>query len=195
MTRIIAGLFDNRGDAERTVEHLVQGLGVDPAGVEVHGSGAAQAAPPPRGGGGGGGGALHALAALFLPQRDTAAYQEGIRRGGIVVVAHVTEVVADRAMDVFEEYGAADLDAREAEWRGAGWSGEPGQSGYTGHDEDIGFATYGGDAVIGHIPRHHHDNTPAGLLGRMEMAAMSRETIRTRARVRSYVPAGAGKTR
>lgn len=180
MTRIIAGLFDNRGDAERTVEHLVQGLGVDPAGVEVHGSGGTQEP----------GGARHFLVGRFLPAKDAAAYQEGLRRGGIVVVVRVAEVVADRAMDVFEEYGAADLDAREAEWRGAGWSGEPGQSGYTGHDEDIGFATYGGDAVIGHIPRHHHDNTPAGLLGRMEMAAMSRETDRTRAKVRSYVPAG-----
>ena len=82
------------------------------------------------------------------------------------------------------------LDARTAEWRGAGWTQEPGQTGYTGHDEDIGFATYGGDAVMGHIPRHHHDNTPAGLLGRLEMASMRRDPDRSRARVRSYVPKG-----
>lgn len=189
MTRIIAGLFDNRGDAERTVEHLVQGLGVDPAGIEVHAAGGGRGgAPQP--------GALQFLVGRFLPATDAAAYQEGLRRGAIVVVAHVAEATADRAMDTFEEYGAVDLDAREAEWRGAGWTGEPGQTGYTGHDEDIGFATYGGDAVIGHIPRHHHDNTPAGLLGRMEMSAMRRETDRTRARVRIYAPAGgASKTR
>jgi hypothetical protein len=178
MTRIIAGLFDNRGDAERTVEHLIQGLGIDPAEVEVHGAGGAQP------------GALHVLVGRFLPGEDAATYQEGIRRGGAVVVVRVTEVMADRAMDVFEEYGATDLDARETEWRGAGWTGEPGQTGYTGHDEDIGFATYGGDAVIGHIPKHHHDDSPAGLLGRMEISAMRREPGRTRAKVRSYVPAG-----
>jgi len=180
MTRIIAGLFDNRGDAERTVEHLIQGLGVDPTAVEGHGAGDA------------GRGGLHPQLGPALPHGDAAAYSEGIRRGGAVVVAHVAEALADRAMDVFEEYGATDLDAREAEWRGAGWTVEPGQTGYTGHDEDIGFATFGGDAVIGHIPRHHHDNSPAGLLGRLEMSAMRRETERSRAKVRSYVPAGGG---
>ena len=183
MTRILAGLFDNRGDAERTVEHLVQEFGIEPAAVEVHGAGE------------GGGSAAHgrkarpgilrSLANLFLPRDDQAVFQEGLRRNGVVVVARVPEAVADRAMDVFEEYGAADLDARQADWRGAGWA--PSQTGGTGHDEDIGFATYGGDAVFGHIPKHHHDNTPAGLLGRMAMAAMRPEPGRTRARVRSYV--------
>jgi hypothetical protein len=177
MTRVIAGLFENRGDAERTVEHLVQELAVDAAAVEVYGATASPAAAPPALG-------------RALPAEDEAAFREGMRRRGVVVVAHVGEEVADRAMDLFERHGAADLDARTAEWRGAGWTQEPGQTGYTGHDEDIGFATYGGDAVMGHIPRHHHDNTPAGLLGRLEMASMRRDPDRSRARVRSYVPKG-----
>jgi hypothetical protein len=176
MTRIIVGLFDARGDAERTVEHLIQGLHVDPAAVEVHGAGNPQ-------------GRGRSLRDLLLPRPDQAAYQEGLRRGGVVVAARVTEEVADRAMDVFEEYGAVDLDAREADWRGAGWASEPDQTGYTGHDEDIGFATYGGDAVVRRIPRHHHDDARAGLLGRFEMAAMRRDGPgATRARVRSYAP-------
>jgi hypothetical protein len=171
MTRIVAGLFDNRGDAERTIEHLIQEFGVDPNAVEVHGAGRQVG--------------RRSLADLSLPREDESAYREGVRRGGIVVAARVEEAVADRAMDVFEEYGAADLDAREADWRGAGWTAAPGQGGYTGHDEDIGFATYGEDAVVGHVPRHHHDNSPAGALGRMEMAT-TRRAAGSRARVRSY---------
>jgi hypothetical protein len=184
MPRILAGLFDNRGDAERTVEHLVQELHVDPAGIQVHGSAMhndpAQRSNDTRQG------VLRALASLFLPREDHVVFQEGVRRDGIVVVAQVKESIADRAMDVFEEYGAADLDARQADWRGSGWA--PSQAGSTGHDEDIGFSTFGGDAVFGHIPRHHHDNSPAGLLGRMQMSAMRPEPARVRARVRSYVP-------
>jgi hypothetical protein len=174
MTRTLVGLFDSRGDAERVVEHLVQELKVDPAGIEVHGAG-----DP----------ATRSLRGLLLPARDQATYSEGIRRGGVVVAAHVPESRADRAMDIFEEYHAVDLDAREVDWRGAGWAAEPNQGGYTGHDEDIGFATYGGDAVVRRIPRHHHDDVPAGLLGRLEMASMRR--VDARPRVRSYAMSSA----
>ncbi|MBL6455815.1 hypothetical protein JMJ55_10815 [Belnapia sp. T6] len=183
MTRIVAGLFDNRGEVERVVEHLTQQLGVDPAAVEIHGAGEDQGTPEhpgdrPRG-------ILRSQIDRFLPKADRAVFVEGIRRNGIVLVAQVEERVVDRVMDVFETHGAADLDARQADWRGAGWA--PGESGGTGHDEDIGFATYGGDAVFRHIPKHHHDNTPAGLLGRLAMAAMRPEPGRRRAKVRSYV--------
>jgi hypothetical protein len=181
MTRVLAGLFDNRGDAERTIEHLVQGLHINPAAVEACGA-EADAAPETRAGKQRG---LRWLTRLTMPRNDYAAFEEGIRRKGVVVMVQVHEVMADKVMDVFEEYGAVDLDARMADWRGAGWA--PSQGGSTGHDEDIGYSTYGGDAVIGHIPRHHHDNTPAGLLGRFEMAAMRHEPERSRARVRRYV--------
>lgn len=183
MTRIVAGMFDSRGDVEQVVEHLTQELGVDPAAIEAHGAGETSSAPIA--GGEERRGVLRSQLDRFLPKADHAVFVEGIRRNSIVVVAHVPESVVDRAMDVFEDHGAADLDARQADWRGAGWA--PSQSGGTGHDEDIGFATYGGDAVFRHIPRHHHDNTPAGLLGRLAMAAMRPEPGLRRARVRSYV--------
>jgi len=186
MTRIITGLFDNRGDVERTVEHLTQEFGIDPAQVEVHATGdEGEGATADAAG----------LSRLGLPAPDRRAYEEAIRRGSIVVTALVPEAKADRAMDVFEEYGAADLEEREAGWRRAGWSG------FTGHDEDIGFATYGQDAVVGRVPRREADDVPAGALGRMEAAAARRDAGRNRKRVRSYVPDDAlpltpgGKTR
>jgi hypothetical protein len=178
MTRIITGLFDNRGDVERTVEHLTQEFGIDPAKVEVHATGAEDAAAAAAAGPTG-------LERLALPGADRHAYEEAMRRGGILVTAVVPEALADRAMDVFEEYGAADLDEREASMRRAGWTG------YTGHDEELGFATYGQDVVVGRVARHHHDDVPAGALGRMELSAARRETKRSRKRVRSYLPGAA----
>jgi hypothetical protein len=180
MTRVLVGLFDNRGDAERTVEHLVQGLGIDPADVEVHGAGGRAET---RQGAVGQPNLFRRLAASFMSREDYEVLRQGIRRQGVVVVARVAEALTDRAMDVFEEYGAADLDARRADWRGADWTQG---TGGTGHDEDIGFVTYGEDAVFGHIPKHHHDNTPAGLLGRLQMAVMQEDAAATRAKVRSY---------
>jgi hypothetical protein len=180
MTRVLVGLFQHRGDAERVVEHLTQGLGIDPTEVEVHGAGEPI---EPRQNPADQQSLFRRLAARFISRQDFEVLREGIRHNGVVTVARVPEALADRAMDVFEEYGAADLDARRADWRGGDWARG---SGATGHDEDIGYATYGGDAVIGHIPKHHHDNTPAGLLGRLEMAAMREDAASKRARVRSY---------
>ena len=180
MTRVLVGLFNSRGDAERVVEHLVQGIGVDPAEVELH---SAREQAEPKRTAAGQPNLFRRLAASFMSREDYEVVHEGIQRAGVVVMARVSEALADRAMDVFEEYGAADLDARRADWRGAEWARG---TGGTGHDEDIGFATYGGDAVLGRIPKHHHDNTPAGLLGRLEMAVMREDAAAKRARVRSY---------
>ena len=181
MTRIITGLFDARADAERCVEHLTQEYGVDPGEVEIHAAGEENSAGtrPPLAAG-----LTGRLAALELPRADFHAYAEGVRRGGIVVSARVPEERAERIMDAFEEQGAIDLDEREASWRAEGWAPTPSGTGYTGHDEDIGFATYGQDVVTGRIPKEHHDDTPAGLLGRLEEAALRRGPAR--ARVRSY---------
>jgi hypothetical protein len=91
----------------------------------------------------------------------------------VPVAVLAEERSAGRMIAIFAACGAADLEAREAIWRAEGWTGAGSDTGYTDHDEDIGFATYGGDVVIRRIPRQHHDDMPAGLLGRFEMAAMS----------------------
>jgi len=172
MKRLVIGLFDSREGAERTVGHLVAELGLDRREIEIHAAGE--------------GAAADTLAGLSLPVADHRSYGEALRRGGLVVSAHVDPALTDRAMDAFEACGAVDMDARETEWREEGWSG------YTGHDEDIGFATYGQDAVIAPVPRRHADDLPAGALGRLEQAASDEdralrgEDARMRARVRSY---------
>jgi hypothetical protein len=152
----IIALFDRPADAERAAQRLRGEVAAD---VAVH------AGEP--GAGDAGAGRL-----AGLPAEDHAFCREGLRRGGVPVSVVASRATITRVVAILGECGAADLDAREADWRAEGWTGQATDTGYTGHDEDIGFATYGGDAVIRRIPRRHHDDMPAGLLGRLEMAAM-----------------------
>ena len=70
MTRIITGVFDNRGDVERTVEHLTQEFGIDPGKVVAHGTGGEGVAA----------GEVPSLERLALPGADRHAYEEAMRR-------------------------------------------------------------------------------------------------------------------
>ena len=93
MTRIITGLFDKRGDAERAIEHLVQELGIDPSHVEVHTMSGAKSRRP-------------------LSDEEHRAYGESLRRGAIVVSAEIEEGQLDRALDAIKECGAIVSHAR-----------------------------------------------------------------------------------
>jgi hypothetical protein len=93
MTRIITGLFDKRGDAERAVEHLVQELGMDPNRVEIH---TMSGAKPRR----------------QLSGEEHRAYGESLRRGAIVVSAEVADGRLERALAAIKECGAIVSHAR-----------------------------------------------------------------------------------
>ena len=112
-TRTITAMFDTRAEADRAVQALASAVGVELGAVDI-GSGS-QAKEQE--------GFLSSLKSLFVPEEDTHAYAEGMRRGGAVVTAKVEESRLDRAMDVLEQNGAVDLDEREAEWRKSGWTG------------------------------------------------------------------------
>lgn len=187
MTHVtIVGLFDNRADADRALDRLQREFGVSTAAMMLHQGGATPRAA-----------AAPSLLLSALPAAERDLYHEGLRRGGVPVSVEAERGAAAGVMVVFAECNAADLDAREAAWRAEGWAEGPRDTGYTGHDEDIGFATYGGDAVIRRIPRDHVDDTPAGLLGRLEMAAMQDAPSAAAARhARAYVLHGqdAGRT-
>jgi uncharacterized protein (TIGR02271 family) len=116
MTRIITGLFDNRAAAEEVVEHLVRHDNVDRSRISIHGTDAGGTVPEEEG-------LWASIKSLFVPDEDRHVYSEGIRRGGVVLSAELEEEQIGHAMDVFEEHGAVDLDAREAEWRSSGWQG------------------------------------------------------------------------
>ncbi|GGC38090.1 hypothetical protein GCM10011504_15570 [Siccirubricoccus deserti] len=150
--RTITGLFDSRAEAERTVETLVQQHGIDrnrvtvtAAGSENVTAGTTERRSEEHHG------FLASLRDLFMPDEDRATYAEGLRRGGIMVAVQASDDQVEAVMDAFERHGAVDLDAREAEWRAGGWTGEAVTT--------APYSAYAGDAVIG----PSSDGTRTGL--------------------------------
>ena len=60
---------------------------------------------------------------MFGGTEDQHTYAEGVRRGGILLTAHVTDAQLETAVGIVEEHGSIDLDEREETWRSEGWTG------------------------------------------------------------------------
>jgi hypothetical protein len=117
MTHTVAGLFDSHRVADLVVEHLVQEYGIPREWVRVHAgdaAGTAEARSPQDSDQG------SSLSDLGLPEEEVRAYAEGIGRGGILVAAQVEHDRVARIVTAYRDYGAANLDARRAEWRSTG---------------------------------------------------------------------------
>ncbi|MGG5819277.1 DUF2382 domain-containing protein [Falsiroseomonas sp. HW251] len=101
MNRTLIALFDSRAEADRAADAL-RGLNVQASGVRVQHASGEQG---------------------WLPEDDRATWQEGLRRGGALVVAEVEERGFELAANAMEAAGAVDIETREAEWRSQGWTG------------------------------------------------------------------------
>lgn len=101
MDRTLIALFDSRAEADRAADAL-RGLNVKTSDVRVRDASGQQDC---------------------LPEDDRATWEEGLRRGGALVVAQVEERGLDLASDAMEAAGAVDVERREAEWRSQGWTG------------------------------------------------------------------------
>ncbi len=62
---------------------------------------------------------------LFGGTDDHHTYAEGVRRGHVLLTAHVDDAHLDRAVAIVEEHGSIDLDEHEETWRSEGWTGAP----------------------------------------------------------------------
>ena len=60
---------------------------------------------------------------MFGGTDDHHTYAEGVRRGGILLTAHVEDTKVDDAVGILEQHGSVDLDERETTWRSEGWAG------------------------------------------------------------------------
>ncbi|MEK0083193.1 BON domain-containing protein [Benzoatithermus flavus] len=115
----VAAVFDGRAEAERAAADLA-GIGVPGSAVAIIRDDSAPVgttSEPPQEERG----FLASLAALFLPSEDQRSYEEGIRRGGVLVAARVEEARVEETMAVLESAGAIDLDERAGQWRATGW--------------------------------------------------------------------------
>jgi uncharacterized protein (TIGR02271 family) len=70
-----------------------------------------------------GSGRVNELSSLSIPSDDTAAFSEGIRRGGAVLYAEVPDGKFEAVAALLETDGAVDMNEREATWRREGWTG------------------------------------------------------------------------
>ncbi len=125
-TQTVTAMFETRADAERAADALRSGLAVLPGAIHIVDRSVSSAAT----GTPGSATATHedrgffeSIRALFLPDEDTGSYTEGVSRGDVLVSATVEHEQATKAMDILEQYGALDYDAREQTWRAAGWEG------------------------------------------------------------------------
>ena len=71
--------------------------------------------------GGATGGIVGGLLSMGVPEEEAHYYAEGLRRGGTLVSATVTDSMANRAESVMNQYNPIDLDRRAAYWREGGW--------------------------------------------------------------------------
>src|SRR3954451_18252056 len=111
MTHTVAGLFESHRTADLVVEHLVQEYGIPRERVRVYAGEAGEARSPQDS-------AQEAsLSDLGIPEEKVRAYAEGTTRGAVLVAAQVEGDRRERIVAAYREYGAADLDVREAELR------------------------------------------------------------------------------
>jgi len=178
MTSTITALFDTRSDAEAAKERL-KAAHVDVDHIHVHDKSSAGYKD--------GGYSTHedrgiwdSIKHAFLPDEDRHTYEEGVRRGGVLLTADVDDSNVDEAVAVLEQANTIDIDDRSNEWRSNGW------------DYPAAGAAIGGGAALSSV------GTAAPITGTSEreevipiveeeLVVGKRDVDRGGVRVRSYV--------
>jgi uncharacterized protein (TIGR02271 family) len=199
MSRTITAMFDNRTEAEEAADRLRKSrIQADRINVIDQSS---QGYSSDRYSDTQDRGFWATLKDVFLPDEDRHAYEEGVRRGGVLVTAQVDEIEADEAIRVLEESNSVDFDQRQDEWRGSGWAGTSTGSSATkgfGSSATPGFAAgssgttgYDATAATGSLSGSRTSNEVVGEeripIVEEELRVGKREVARGGARVRSYV--------
>ena len=119
MTSTITALFDTRSEAEAAKERL-KAAHVDVNHIHVHDKSSAgykdtgYSTHEDRG-------IWDSIKHAFLPDEDRHTYEEGVRRGGVLLTADVDDSNVDEAVSVLEQANTIDIDDRSNEWRSNGW--------------------------------------------------------------------------
>ncbi|MBB1490794.1 YsnF/AvaK domain-containing protein [Paracoccus sp. MC1862] len=174
--RSLSAMFDSSADADRAVSALkAAGIAdVVLTGQENEGYGTRQYSAEARTDRG----FFESIGDFFFPEEDRYAYAEGLNRGGyLVTVRNIPENQYETALDILDNEGAVDLDAREAEWRTEGWTGygagEVAAAGYAGERSAGMDANLNAEGKIDVVEE--------------QVTVGKRQTEGGRVRVRSYV--------
>lgn len=118
---------------------------------------------------------------FFVGEEDRPVYSEGLRRGGCLLTARVTDERSDEAIAVLESTNAVDLDQRTEQWRAEGWSESSRDFGED--DSRLSAGTMATDAEMSDI-RRDQQSVPV-VEERLRVG--KREVDRGGVRVRSYI--------
>ncbi|PZX14197.1 uncharacterized protein (TIGR02271 family) [Palleronia aestuarii] len=133
----VTAFFDSQSDADAAVERIVA-EGVSRSDIRVvAGDDTAKETSYKEDKG-----FFEALGDFFMPDEDRHAYAEGLSRGGYLVSLNTTDANRDRILDILDDEGTVDMDAREESWRSEGWEGR--QTGY----EQPAMATGGAETPL-----------------------------------------------
>ena len=177
MSRTITALFDTRADAEAGRERLIASR-VDADNVRVHEQASADTMAATSASTSDGGGMWGSIKNSLLPDEDRQTYEEGVRRGGILLTADVDEDEVDEAIRALEEATGVDIDERSSSWKQDGWATPVAAAPMTTAKADQKPALFGGD--------RSHDDTSIPVIEE-SLVVGKREVERGGMRVRSYV--------
>ncbi len=191
MARTIAALFDDPGRAEGALQALMT------AGLSGHRSAlirpkvhASELTPfrDPSGAGAAAGGLLGSA----VPPGDRALFEDGLRRGGSVLVVEVLRD-PEEAVRIIETFEPADLDSRAEEWR------EKAGGGGIGEGVDVGAPLGAGlTAGMGQGNTNLESMPGAGMMAddtsALGTADLRTDEMSTGDQGRSAVPAGARRS-
>jgi uncharacterized protein (TIGR02271 family) len=75
------------------------------------------------------GGLIGGLVNAGVPEEEAYTYEEGVRRGGILVAVATEESRTDRVLEIMNRHNPIDIDQRAEEWRRSGWTGRSAAAG------------------------------------------------------------------
>src|SRR5687767_737360 len=119
MSNTITAMFDTRQEAEAAKERL-KSARVDADNVHVHDKSSqgfmdtGYSTHQNRG-------FWDSIKNAFVPDEDRHTYEEGVRRGGVLLTADVDDDCVDEAVRVLEEANSIDIEDRSSQWRSSGW--------------------------------------------------------------------------
>lgn len=122
MSRTITAMFDTRADAEAGRERL-RAANIDAGNVNIHDqTSAGYSADNYSTTDANNTGVWGSVKNAFIPDEDRHTYEEGIRRGSVVLSADVDEDEVDEAVRALEDTNAVDMDDRADTYRTSGWT-------------------------------------------------------------------------
>ena len=191
MTRTITAMFDNRSDAE-AAENRLKAANVDAGNIRIHDQ-SSEGYSADRQSTHTDMGMWASIKNAFLPDEDRHTYEEGVRRGGVVLTTDVDEEQVDQAVRVLEESGnTVDVDERAEQWRQSGWDYAPAAAAGAAGAGTAAYA-YGSDTTgkTAATDNAYADTNTAGEqvvpIVEEQLVVGKREVDRGSARVRSYV--------